>query len=110
MIQFTVYRKQNKIYAFELSGHADSVSEGYDLVCAGVSAVSFGAVNAVIRLCEIEPKIEQAGTEGGYLFVELPDMLDDAVLEKAHLLLEGMHVSLETIEREYGSYITINEK
>lgn len=109
MIQFTVYRKQKKIYAFELSGHADSVSEGFDLVCAGVSAVSFGAVNAVIRLCEIEPEIEQAGKEGGYLRVELPYNLDIATQDKAQLLLEGMKVSLETIEREYGSYISIKD-
>lgn len=110
MIQFTVYRKQNKIHAFELSGHANSVSEGFDLVCAGVSAVSFGAVNAIIRLCELEPLIEQAGEEGGYLCFELPEDTEDAVLEKAQLLLEGMKVSLETIEREYGSYIVIHEK
>ncbi|QTM99949.1 ribosomal-processing cysteine protease Prp [Sediminibacillus dalangtanensis] len=110
MIKVAVYRKQGNIHAFELSGHADSVSEGYDLVCAGVSAVSFGSVNAVIRLCEMEPIIEQAGEEGGYLRMELPENLTDETKAKAYLLLEGMMVSLETIARDYGKYITISEK
>ncbi|WP_053219036.1 ribosomal-processing cysteine protease Prp [Virgibacillus senegalensis] len=110
MIKVTVYRKHGNIHAFELSGHADSVSEGYDLVCAGVSAVSFGSVNAVIRLCEMEPIIEQAGEEGGYLRMELPDNLTDETKTKAYLLLEGMMVSLKAIARDYGKYITISEK
>jgi uncharacterized protein YsxB (DUF464 family) len=110
MIKVTAYRNNKKIYAFELSGHAGSGSAGYDLVCAGVSAVSFGSVNAVIRLCEMEPIIEQAGKEGGYLRMELPKGLTDKNRLKAELLLEGMMVSLQTIERDYGQYISISEK
>ncbi|KGP90939.1 hypothetical protein N780_02920 [Pontibacillus chungwhensis BH030062] len=109
MIQVLVTRnEQSHIIDFELSGHAESGPYGHDLVCAAVSAVSFGAVNAVIELCEFEPVIEQEG-EGGYLRVELPDSLSPAVFEKAQVLLEGMMISLKTIERDYGQYITIVE-
>ncbi|UFT97913.1 ribosomal-processing cysteine protease Prp [Radiobacillus kanasensis] len=110
MIQVTAYRNKGNLYAFEMSGHAESVSEGYDLVCAGASAVSFGAVNAVIKLCSIEPEITQAGKEGGYLKVKLPDHLDVETHQKAAFLLEGMMVSLETIVRDYGQYIMISDK
>ncbi|WP_138415548.1 ribosomal-processing cysteine protease Prp [Aquibacillus sediminis] len=109
MIKVSIYRNNESIDAFELSGHAESGPHGHDLVCAGVSAVSFGAVNAVIKLCEIEPMIDQGG-EGGYLRVELPSNLEQAIRDKAELLLEGMLVSLETIERDYGQYISISEK
>ncbi|MCT2537963.1 ribosomal-processing cysteine protease Prp [Aquibacillus koreensis] len=110
MIRVTIKRNNNqRIDAFELSGHAESGPAGHDLVCAGVSAVSFGAVNAVIKLCEIEPIIDQGG-EGGYLHVKLPEGLDADVQTKASLLLEGMYVSLETIARDYGQYISISEK
>ena len=40
-----------------------------DIVCAGASAVSFGAVNAIHELTGITPEIEQ-GEEG---FLELCD-------------------------------------
>lgn len=109
MIIVTVFRKNKQIIAFELSGHAQSGPYGYDLVCAGVSAVSFGAVNAMIQLCEIDLKIKQKN-EGGYLHVLLPDSMDVAIMEKTQLLLEGMLISLQTIEREYHQFITIESK
>ncbi|WP_099158648.1 ribosomal-processing cysteine protease Prp [Virgibacillus ndiopensis] len=109
MIKVTVFRDNNQIKAFELSGHAESGPYGYDLVCAGVSAVSFGAVNAVLTLCETDLEIEQ-GSTGGYLHVTLPDALDNKVMEKAQTLFEGMIISLETIEREYDQFITIESK
>lgn len=76
MIHVTIYRSNNQITAFGLTGHADSGPYGYDLVCAGVSAVSIGAVNAVMELCQTELEIEQ-GNDGGYLHVTLPASLDD---------------------------------
>ncbi|MDC3412463.1 ribosomal-processing cysteine protease Prp [Aquibacillus sp. 3ASR75-11] len=110
MIKVTAYRKSGKMYAFELSGHASSGPAGHDLVCAGVSAVSFGGINAVIKLCQFEPIINQAGNEGGYLRMELPEHITDDIRSKAEWLLEGMMVSLQTIERDYGQYISISEK
>ncbi|MFD1018898.1 ribosomal-processing cysteine protease Prp [Thalassobacillus hwangdonensis] len=109
MIRVMILRKDGNMTGFEISGHAESGPHGHDLVCAAVSAVSFGAVNAVIRLSECEPAIEQGG-EGGYLRIELPEDLGQDQLDKASLLLEGMLVSLQTIERDYSQYITISEK
>jgi uncharacterized protein YsxB (DUF464 family) len=107
MIEVTIYRKPTgNINAFELSGHAESGPKGQDLVCAAVSAVAFGMVNAVIELCEIEPIVDQGG-EGGYLAVTLPKEMDEGQARQANCLLEGMLVSLKTIERDYGQYISI---
>ncbi|MFC4558945.1 ribosomal-processing cysteine protease Prp [Virgibacillus kekensis] len=106
MIKVTVYRKGNLISNFELSGHAESGPYGYDLVCAGVSAVSFGAVNAVMELCESELEVEQ-GSQGGYLRVFIPDDIDQITMDKIQLLFEGMLVSLKTIEQEYSEFISI---
>lgn len=109
MITVTLYKKNNKIMAFELSGHANSGPYGYDLVCAGVSAVSFGAVNAITQLCDMDLIIEQ-GNEGGYLHVSLPTSMESGTMEKTQLLLRSMVISLETIEREYSKFIKIINK
>ncbi|QHS22898.1 ribosomal-processing cysteine protease Prp [Virgibacillus sp. MSP4-1] len=98
---------QNEIQSFELKGHAESGPYGHDLVCAAVSAVSFGAVNAVIQLCDVEPRIEQDVEEGGYLRMELPLNINQEAYHKAQHLLEGMVVSLQTIERDYHEHISI---
>ena len=109
MIHVSMFRSQGDITGFEISGHAESGPYGHDLVCAAVSAVSFGAVNAVVSLCEFEPHVEQGG-EGGYLKITLPQGLDDNIHAKAQILLEGMQVSLETIEQEYDQYIKLSQR
>src|SRR5690625_5140734 len=107
MITVKVFRENNKITAFELSGHANSGPYGHDLVCAGVSAVSFGTINAILKLCDINLHIDQTN-DGGYLNVKVPPL--DIKNENVQLLLEGMLVSLQTIERDYGQYIKIIDK
>ncbi|WP_217586848.1 ribosomal-processing cysteine protease Prp [Lentibacillus saliphilus] len=109
MIHLTVWRSHNRITAFELSGHAESGPYGYDLVCAGVSAVSFGAVNSVISICGIDLDIEQK-QDGGFLHVAIPDNLERKVADNVQLLFEGMLVSMETIERDYHQFIKIEQK
>lgn len=107
MIQVTVSRDHNNITGFEIAGHADSGPYGYDLVCAGVSAVSFGAINAIEELCDIEPHIHQSD-DGGYIRVDVPSSLADTQFDNVQILLQGMLVSLKTIEREYGEFIQIH--
>lgn len=108
MIKVNVFRKDRAIHLFEISGHANSGPYGYDLVCAGVSAVSFGAVNAVIKLCEVDLKIDH-GEDGGYLSVEIPSSLSIEQSEQVQLILEAMLISLQTIEREYSKFIQIKD-
>jgi uncharacterized protein len=107
MINVHIFRNdRNEITSFEIKGHAESGPYGHDLVCAAVSAISFGTINAIIKLCHIEPMIEQGG-EGGYLKMELPLKMNQEAYEIAQHLLEGMVISLETIERDYKKHISI---
>ncbi len=104
MIRMTVHREHGKIRSFELQGHADSGPYGYDLVCAAVSAVTFGSVNAVEALTDSCLEIEQ-GAEGGFLKAVVS--AEGKTLDDAQLLLEGMMVALKTIETSYGEHIKI---
>ncbi|MFB5664148.1 ribosomal-processing cysteine protease Prp [Alteribacillus sp. HJP-4] len=109
MIEVNVDRSSTgEILTFSMSGHADSGPYGYDLVCAGASAVSFGAVNAIASICNVELNVDMKD-EGGYLLCAVPEEMNRAVREQVQLLLEGMLVSLATIAEEYGEYITIDE-
>lgn len=106
MITVKVRKKREDISQILVSGHADSGPYGYDLVCAGVSAVTFGAVNAVYRLTDLKLTIEQRD-DGGYLNISFPKNVKKDQWEAAQLLLKGMIVSLETIENQYGEHIQI---
>ncbi|MBD7983043.1 ribosomal-processing cysteine protease Prp [Sporosarcina sp. Sa2YVA2] len=92
-----------RISSFEMKGHADYAEHGKDLVCAGASAVSFGAVNAIIALTDITPEIQQ-GSDGGYLKVAFPETEKDSEIQ---LIVKAMIVSLQTIEQDYGQHIKL---
>ncbi|MCO7126422.1 ribosomal-processing cysteine protease Prp [Sporolactobacillus shoreicorticis] len=109
MVVLTVRRDHyGKIVAFKLTGHADSGPHGQDLVCAAVSAVAFGSVNAVESLANLKMDVRQK-EDGGYLECGISDCPVDANLEKAQLVLEAMLVSMRTIEKSYGQYIRISD-
>lgn len=106
MINVTTTKKDDVYVAIEVTGHANSGPHGFDLVCAGVSAVTFGAVNALFAIGEFTPIVEQAD-DGGYLYVELPDDLTADQMNKSQIIFETMMISLETIERQYRQFIQI---
>ncbi|EGQ22611.1 protein of hypothetical function DUF464 [Sporosarcina newyorkensis 2681] len=93
-----------RISSFEMDGHAEFAEHGKDLVCAGASAVSFGAVNAIAELTGTTPMIEQ-GADGGYLRVSFPETERDTEVQ---LIVQAMIVSLQTIELDYGQYIQLS--
>jgi uncharacterized protein YsxB (DUF464 family) len=108
MINITIYRTESDtIQSFEISGHAFFANRGQDIVCAGASAVSVGSINAVHAITGITPEIEQGD---GFLRCVIPENLPEVINEKVQLLLEGMVVSLRTIEEEYGAHIKITFK
>jgi len=105
MIEVTIHEQSSgRIRSFEMKGHADYAEHGKDLVCAGASAVSFGAVNAVIALTGMTPSILQ-GSDGGYLQVEFPE--GHEAEHDIQMILKAMVVSLQTIEQDYGQHIQI---
>ena len=108
MIQVVINRtKQNKIQSFEISGHALFDKRGKDIVCAGVSAVSVGAINAVHELTGVTPEIDH---DSGLLRCVVPEDLPEDTSGKVQLLLEGMIVALRTIEVDYGKNIKMTFK
>lgn len=109
MIDAVIYRTQSgAIQSFAISGHAFFAERGQDIVCAGVSAVSVGAINAVNVLTGITPEITH--DEDGFLRCALPKHLSESVNEKVQILLEGMVVQLQTIEENYREHIKITFK
>ncbi|MFD2681429.1 ribosomal-processing cysteine protease Prp [Bacillus seohaeanensis] len=110
MIKVAIEQTSNeRIHSFTMEGHADFAEHGQDIVCAGASAVSFGSVNAIMSLTGVEPLIEQS-SDGGLLRCQIPKNLPSEIDEKVQLLLQGMLVSLQTIERDYSDYIQITFK
>jgi len=109
MIYVKIQKTHNCIESFTMTGHANFAEYGSDIVCAAVSAVAIGAINAVEELTGHVLPVEMGG-DGGYLYCTVPKDLPEETNQKIQLLLSGMIVSLQTIERDYGRYIKITFK
>jgi uncharacterized protein len=108
MIEITITRTgSDQIREFEIRGHAFFAERGKDIVCAGVSAVSVGTINAIHALTGVIPEIKQGN---GFFRCVLSENLSEDIIEKVQILLEGMVISLQTIEEEYGKNLKITFK
>ena len=109
MIRVDVQRTGEKgwISSFRVNGHAGFAEAGNDIVCAGVSAITVGTVNAVESLLGVKLPAEM---RKGLLAVSIPELPDEPVREQVQLLLESMLVMLDTIQQSYGAYIKIHDR
>ncbi len=108
MINARIYRDPATgfISSFLIEGHAEFAEQGHDLVCAGISAITVGTVNAIEALLGI---ILNSRMKDGFLQAEVPDVLHEDKADKLQILLEAMVVMLQTIEATYGSYIKVKQ-
>ncbi|GGE75605.1 ribosomal-processing cysteine protease Prp [Priestia taiwanensis] len=110
MIKVIINRANDDgVVSFKVTGHANFADHGKDIVCSAVTAVTVGTVNAIDQLCKISAH-KHCEAKSGYLFYSLPADVDEETKKKAQLLIEGMIVSLRSIELSYGKFITITEK
>lgn len=108
MITVTIHHDEKRhVSAFEFSGHAEYDETGKDLVCAGASTIAIGTVNAIFALMNIEPNIEQAAENGGYLRVDLPTDLNTEADEKLQLIVQVMTAQVYSMVQNYGQFIEI---
>lgn len=49
-VRITRASAQGTIVGFAVKGHAEYARKGWDIVCAGVSTVTFGTVNSIEKL------------------------------------------------------------
>ncbi|MHA6485142.1 ribosomal-processing cysteine protease Prp [Paenibacillus sp. strain BS8-2] len=109
MITITFVRNETdrRIVSFAVEGHAKYAKPGKDIVCAGVSAVSVGTVNAIETLAGVELP---AMMKNGWLSSDVPLLPDAAADGVMQLLLESMVVMLETIATSYGKHVVVHEQ
>lgn len=109
MINVTFVRNETdrRIVSFAVEGHAKYARPGKDIVCAGVSAVSVGTVNAIETLAGIELPCTM---KNGWLSSDIPVLPDAEADARMQLLLESMAVMLETIATSYGKHVVIQDR
>ena len=99
-------RKSGDSYAgFSSKGHAGYAEEGYDIICAAVSALTVNTINSIEQFTDDAFKAEAADGMVRWKFTELP------ISNEAKLLMDALVLGLEYIQESYGKkYIKIVKK
>ena len=99
MIKIVIKRdvSSQKITSIEVKGHANSDVYGHDLVCAAVTSVMTGGMNALLDK-EYDFKLEE-----GHIYVKALDLPSDY----DSVVLRTIEIQLKTIEESNGKHVRI---
>ena len=98
MIKIIVLKQDEIIKSVTTQGHANYDEYGKDIVCAGVSAVMVGGLNAIIELTKVTPKYSM---KDGYLSMEV------AADELTQQIVKVMLIQLKSIQESYPKNVHI---
>jgi uncharacterized protein len=110
MIKIHVERdERGQLERILIKGHAYYDDPGKDIVCAAVSGISVGLVNAVEKLLGV--RVHAADDHPGKLDCRVPrDLADPKKIAEVRLLLEAMLVSLHDVADEAPAFVKIFDK
>lgn len=100
MIQVSIIRSNQLYRMMKVTGHANSAPYGEDLVCAAVSAVMTGGINA-LNLKAVKVKNTEGLSE--IQITNLQNLENQSVLRV-------ISTQLQTIANDYPTYIRIQTK
>ncbi|QSO53302.1 ribosomal-processing cysteine protease Prp [Alicyclobacillus curvatus] len=105
MIRFRVYQADNRICEFVVTGHAGYGEAGTDIVCAGVSALVYNAVNSCERLLGIVLDTTDTGNKL-HCVVPSKQLLNSDV----QLLLHSLVFGVEQVAEAYPEYVKVEHR
>lgn len=100
MIKVTIKYSNNNVNELEVKGHSNFAEKGKDIVCAGVSAIVIGGINAITSLTNFKINYE---VDDGY--VKLTN-LNDIEVQK---IIKVVIIQLKSVEDSYSKHIKIVE-
>lgn len=99
------------INRFRLEGHADFSPNGTDIVCAGISAVTFGVIEMLENIVP-DNLIKSDMANKGYLDILVVTVYDTNIklLKQIDLITKTLETSLKLIAETYPANIKITYK
>ncbi|MPM53452.1 hypothetical protein SDC9_100220 [bioreactor metagenome] len=101
MIVVSIITAQEQIMGMSVSGHSGYADKGSDLVCAGVSSIAIGTLNALDLLTKDQCQLEMNDN-----LVRIKVLRNSPEVQ---LILQTADIQLKTLSEKYGSYLTIKQ-
>ncbi|MDD2422139.1 MAG: ribosomal-processing cysteine protease Prp [Heliobacteriaceae bacterium] len=110
MVKVQVFIDDNqRILGFKADGHAGAAPAGEDVVCAGVTAITFTAVNGLEHFLGAAA-IDVYAPGLGVLKCILQDPLRGDPAGKAQVILETMYLGLQNLAKVYPEYLFVEQR
>ena len=103
MVNITIQRSESYIRKIVCQGHASSDAAESDLICAGLTAITSGACNAIDQI-DNQHKYAKISCEEGYVMLEVT-----IPLMQLTIVLETVYWQLKTLAEQYSSTIAWKE-
>lgn len=105
MITVEIRKSGDSYLGFSSRGHAGYAEEGFDIICAAVSALTLNTINSIERFTEDAFQAEAADGMLRWKFTE------KELSKETILLMDSLVMGLENIQESYGKkYIKIVKK
>ncbi len=101
MIKIVFVYKDSRLASLEVRGHAGSGTYGHDLVCAGISAITLGGLNALENSDDYVIK-----TSSGHVSVSIEKSLS----EHDAIVFSTIEKQLESLAAAYPDNVRLERK
>lgn len=101
MIHINVQIHEGHIVGLNIHGHAQYVTDGLDVVCAGVSSIGFGLCNAL----DIMYKKAACTIANNIISIKIDEYSD-----VSDIIMKTAVIQLETIEESYKKNVKISKQ
>lgn len=108
MIHIDIERKNGKVSAMTVEGHAETEDSRDDIVCASISILAQTCVLSLYHVAKVE-EITYA-MHDGYLEFQMPENLSDEVRAKADIIIETLLIGIQGTQDMHPQYIEICER
>lgn len=109
MIDIKFYFNDQNLFRFRVCGHANYAKSGYDIVCAGVSAIVFNTINSVETLLNEPMIINEKNEKQGIIDCTFPNIKNGIYNSQTEILLKSLLLGLEGIKKMYPNNIRITK-
>ena len=96
--------RRGRVEAYAAIGHAGFAQEGEDIICAGVSALTQAAVNALERTAGKPPHVV---IRPGLLYVRVPKGIARLKRHDSQVIVDMMAQGVQDIARAYPAYVRV---
>ena len=104
MITVAIYRTKDEIKGFVVEGHSGYAEEGYDIVCASVSILSYTALNSLNLVAGIPPENIEYDVDEATGLMSLRTLENNC---KTEIVYGSFVVGIELLLEDYSDYITL---